>query len=86
MSAGPLVLSRIPVAPSIDDSLGDAFRVTVVAAGFDRWAGREIAAGGISLDEEDDELDLTLDAPSPRRTVTFDSDDDLSDIPSFLRR
>jgi cell division protein FtsZ len=69
-----------------DDSIGDAAKVTVVAAGFDRWGGREVSVGGISLEDEDDELDLTLEDTGPRRTVTFDTDDDLEDIPSFLRR
>src|ERR671922_167408 len=40
---------------AIDDSLGDEVRVTVIAAGFERWASREV--GGLALDDED-ELDL----------------------------
>lgn len=79
--------AEVIVGAGIDDSLGDAFRVTVVAAGFDRWAGREVSGTGLSFEEdEDDELDLTLEEPAPRRTVSFDDSDDLSDIPSFLRR
>ncbi|HEX9713878.1 MAG TPA: cell division protein FtsZ [Actinomycetota bacterium] len=70
---------------AIDDSLGDEVRVTVVAAGFERWPSREV---GSALALEDDDLDLSLDEePSaPRRTVVFDADEDLEDIPSFLRR
>jgi len=70
---------------AIDDSLGEQVRVTVIAAGFERWPSREVA-GGLAL-EDDDELDLGLDDDAPtRRTVVFDADDDLEDIPSFLRR
>jgi cell division protein FtsZ len=65
----------------IDDSMGDEVRVTVIAAGFDRWdgegKGRATAApasGGLGLSEDDfadDDLDL-------------DGDDDF-DVPSFLK-
>ena len=65
----------------IDDSMGDEVRVTVIAAGFDRWdgeaKGRSTAApasGGLGLSEDDfgdDDLDL-------------DGDDDF-DVPSFLK-
>ncbi len=66
---------------AIDDSLGDEVRVTVVAAGFDRWARRE---AGLALEEEEDEL--LEEAKPARRTLVFDSEDELEDIPSFLRR
>jgi cell division protein FtsZ len=63
----------------IDDTLGDEVRVTVIAAGFDRWdAPRQplststTASGGLGLgDDLDDDIDL-------------DPDDDF-DVPSFLR-
>jgi cell division protein FtsZ len=63
----------------IDDTLGDEVRVTVIAAGFDRWdAPRQplsmstTASGGLGLgDDLDDDTDL-------------DPDDDF-DVPSFLR-
>ncbi|MCA1834265.1 MAG: cell division protein FtsZ [Actinomycetota bacterium] len=65
---------------AIDDSLGDEVRVTVVAAGFERWATRDVT--GLALDEdEEEELE-----PRPRRTLVFDADDELEDIPSFLKR
>jgi cell division protein FtsZ len=65
---------------AIDDSLGDETRVTVTAAGFERWSTRDVT--GLALEEE--ELDLTTE--SPRRTVVFEADEELEDIPSFLRR
>ena len=68
---------------AIDDSLGEQVRVTVIAAGFERWPSRDVT-GALALDDED-ELDLSVEQPS-RRTVVFDADDELEDIPSFLRR
>jgi len=68
---------------AIDDSLGDEVRVTVIAAGFERWASREV--GTLTL-EDDDEIDLASVEVTPRRTVVFDANEDLEDIPSFLRR
>ena len=67
---------------AIDDSLGDEVRVTVIAAGFERWSSRDVS-GALALEEEE-ELDLGTEAP--RRTVVFDADEELEDIPSFLRR
>ena len=66
----------------IDDALGDEVRITVIAAGFDRFEGEQRAAarscaseGTLGLDDEDslvgdDALDL--------------GDDDF-DVPEFLR-
>ncbi|MCU1483318.1 MAG: cell division protein FtsZ [Actinomycetia bacterium] len=72
----------------IDDSMGDEVRVTVIAAGFDRWdeaKGRPASAptssstgsgGGLGLDVGDDDFgDDDLD---------LDGDDDF-DVPSFLK-
>src|SRR5437588_2957297 len=66
---------------AIDDSLGDEVRVTVIAAGFEGWSSRD--GSGAPAVEEDEELDL---GEAPRRTVVFDADEELEDIPSFLRR
>ena len=63
----------------IDDSMGDEVRVTVIAAGFDRWdEARQRPAStstslGLGSDEDfgDDDLDI-------------DGDDDF-DVPSFLK-
>jgi cell division protein FtsZ len=67
----------------IDDSMGDEVRVTVIAAGFDRWdeakgrppAASVAASSGLGLDVEDDFGDDDLD---------LDGDDDF-DVPSFLK-
>ena len=64
----------------IDDSMGDEVRVTVIAAGFDRWDEARARPGsttsgslGLDVDRDfgDDELDI-------------DGDDDF-DVPSFLK-
>ena len=65
-----------------DDSMGDEVRVTVIAAGFDRWDGdpKAAARGGRSAGNE-----------SPRDVFgsaddeSEDSGDDDFDVPSFLK-
>jgi cell division protein FtsZ len=67
----------------IDDDMGDEVRVTVIAAGFDRWdeakgrpqAASAPASSGLGLDVDDDFGDDDLD---------LDGDDDF-DVPSFLK-
>ena len=72
--------SNVIFGAAIDDSLGDMVKVTVVAAGFERWATRDVT--GLALDEdEDEEIEVR-----PRRTLVFDAEDELEDIPSFLKR
>jgi cell division protein FtsZ len=71
----------------VDDTLGDEVRVTVIAAGFDRWGQRE-DEDLIRPDEEifssssSEDRVIRLDK-EPERLV-FDAEDDL-DVPSFLR-
>jgi cell division protein FtsZ len=76
----------------VDDTLGDEVRVTVIAAGFDRWGQRD-AEDLVKPEEEifslagDEEDSLFAPAAEERREkerLVFDADDDL-DIPSFLR-
>jgi cell division protein FtsZ len=66
----------------IDDDMGDEVRVTVIAAGFDRWDDKRPArhmsgdapsraSAVFGEDDGDDDLDL-------------DGDDDF-DVPSFLK-
>jgi cell division protein FtsZ len=63
----------------IDDSMGDEVRVTVIAAGFDRWdegktrssASSTSASLGLTDEDFDDDIEL-------------DGDDDF-DVPSFLK-
>ena len=74
----------------VDDTLGDEVRVTVIAAGFDRWGQKE-ADDLVKPDEEifslpsigDDEPAFLGSAEREERLV-FDANEDL-DIPSFLR-
>ena len=68
----------------IDESLGDQIRVTVIATGFDkaRGAARDIDASteGIAPRPPADLGDIL-----PPKTNTFEMDDDILDIPNFLR-
>ena len=64
----------------IDDSMGDEVRVTVIAAGFDRWDEARArpsssSSGSLGLDVSEDFGDDELD---------IDGDDDF-DVPSFLK-
>jgi cell division protein FtsZ len=83
----------------IDDSLGDEVKVTVIAAGFDKWEGpveqqsafvttARALASDLSVPLlDDDELDDEDDVFRPRPSVVIDAEpegEDL-DIPSFLR-
>jgi cell division protein FtsZ len=74
----------------VDDTLGDEVRVTVIAAGFDRWGSRE-AEELIRPEEEifsgvdDESLFGPVDREQrERERLVFDAEDDL-DVPSFLR-
>ena len=60
----------------IDDAMGDEVRVTVIAAGFDRWEeGKARPTSSRGLDLDDEELDEDLEG---------EGDDDF-DVPSFLK-
>jgi len=64
----------------IDDDMGDEVRVTVIAAGFDRWDDKKSGRGSTSTssvfgDDDDGGGDLDLD---------IEGDDDF-DVPSFLK-
>ncbi len=64
----------------IDDEMGDEVRVTVIAAGFDRWDGpRERGRAEGRLGAEDGSGDLF-----PADDDLIGSDDDF-DVPSFLK-
>ena len=73
----------------IDDTLGDEVRVTVIAAGFDRWNQRE--AEQLVKPEEEifsipsvDDSEPAFLGETERERLVFDAEEDL-DIPSFLR-
>jgi cell division protein FtsZ len=71
----------------VDDTLGDEVRVTVIAAGFDRWGQledeqivkpEESIFSGAAAQDEPSYVDESRDR------LVFDAEDDL-DIPAFLR-
>ena len=65
----------------IDESLGDQMRVTVIATGFDRPAAGEQPAKQEVSEREPEGTPLFAEESKP----SFDVDDDVLDIPSFLR-
>jgi cell division protein FtsZ len=74
----------------IDDEMGDEVRVTVIAAGFDRWDDRDTSvghglgrAGNGAGGRVDDELEALTRGPSVH-DLDFDGDDEF-DVPSFLK-
>jgi cell division protein FtsZ len=69
----------------IDDSLGEEVRITVIAAGFERWENRSsssAASGGLGLSEPD-AIDIFADVTEG--DGDFGGGDDDFDVPSFLR-
>jgi cell division protein FtsZ len=73
----------------IDDEMGDEVRVTVIAAGFDRWDDRDTSRGhslgrhGNGSSRVDDELEALTRPPSVD-DLDLDGDDEF-DVPSFLK-
>jgi cell division protein FtsZ len=71
----------------VDDTLGDEVRVTVIAAGFDRWGQLEDEQI-VKPEESIFSAAAAQDEPSyvdeSRDRLVFDAEDDL-DIPAFLR-
>ncbi|HSB87823.1 MAG TPA: cell division protein FtsZ, partial [Ilumatobacteraceae bacterium] len=66
----------------IDDELGDEVKVTVIAAGFDRWDATGAGRQGKAPDKPAASLkDLFADQPAD----TLDEGDDDFDVPSFLK-
>ena len=84
----------------IDDSLGDEVKVTVIAAGFDKWqhgadqesvsvAERPVAVPAEApafaiAEDEEEDEEEEVFRGAPAPRVVIEADDDL-DIPSFLR-
>ncbi len=70
----------------IDDSMGEEIRITVIAAGFDRWddgaAGSTRSATGSPLEEIADIFDAE---ETSDIGIDDDDDDDEFDVPSFLK-
>jgi len=65
----------------IDPSLGDEVRVTVIATGFDHPTAGEQPARQEATEREPKSTPLFAEESKP----SFDVDDDVLDIPSFLR-
>ena len=70
----------------IDDSMGEEVRVTVIAAGFERWEDRSASsASNFGLGLSDDEpMDIFAEATGDASAPGSQGDDDF-DVPSFLR-
>ena len=75
----------------IDDEMGDEVRVTVIAAGFDRWDGEggAAAAGGAARPSRASDLepvaDVFGDAGDDDDELELEGGDDDFDVPSFLK-
>jgi cell division protein FtsZ len=72
----------------IDDSMGDEVRVTVIAAGFERWeeaAGPTTKAGDLAstIFSTPEPVDIFADATGSEKELDLGDDD--FDVPSFLR-
>lgn len=67
----------------IDDTMGDIMRVTVIAAGFERWDGRR-SSGSSSVDDVLSFPSLPDPFAEKPATDTLELEDDM-DLPSFLR-
>ncbi len=71
----------------IDDSLGDEVRITVIAAGFDRFEGeRRPRISSLGLDDDDlDDGGIDFSISSVTGDGDDEGDDDQFDVPEFLR-
>ena len=72
----------------IDDNMGDEVRVTVIAAGFERWEegtrpSRSADLASVAILRHPEPVDIFADATGPDEE--FDLGDDDFDVPSFLR-
>ena len=76
--------ANIIFGASIDDSLGDDVRITVIAAGFDRFEGERRPESRRSDSSVDIGLGLR-DDPVEEAFGSSGSDDDDFDVPEFLR-
>lgn len=74
--------ANIIFGTTIDDSLGDEIRITVIAAGFDRFEAERPDMSRSSIDADEDD---SPSSPRKSRSSSFDSGDDDFDVPEFLR-
>jgi cell division protein FtsZ len=75
----------------IDDSMGDEVRVTVIAAGFDRWDDKRAGASSAASPKSPSRDGGLRAVPNPADDVFSTPSDDLGidddefDVPSFLK-
>lgn len=74
--------ANIIFGTTIDDSLGDEIRITVIAAGFDRFEAERPDMSRSSIDADEDD---SPSSPRQSRSSSFDSGNDDFDVPEFLR-
>ena len=74
--------ANIIFGTTIDDSLGDEIRITVIAAGFDRFEAERPDMSRSSIDADEDD---SPSSPRQSRSSSFGSGDDDFDVPEFLR-
>jgi cell division protein FtsZ len=67
----------------IDDEMGDEVKVTVIAAGFDRWDGSP--AGKTVKAVESKPVSTLKDLFADDAVAPLSGDDDDFDVPSFLK-
>ena len=75
--------ANIILGAVIDDELGDEIRVTVIAAGFDRWEGGEQKRAALRS-VESQPRPVVRDTFSDKDPLDTSGDDDF-DVPSFLK-
>ncbi len=77
--------SNIIFGAVIDDSLGDEVRITVIAAGFDRYEGEKRPSRGLTSLGLDDDDDLGDGIDFGSSSDDEGDGDDQFDVPEFLR-
>ncbi|MEI7618143.1 MAG: cell division protein FtsZ [Actinomycetota bacterium] len=69
----------------IDDEMGDEIKVTVIAAGFDRWDTPSAARGNLKSVDSAKPVSTIKDLFAPAASDPLGDDDDDFDVPSFLK-
>ncbi len=78
--------ANIIFGTTIDDSLGDEIRITVIAAGFDRFEAErpDMNRSAIDINVDEDDSPATRGSRSSAKNDGDDGDDEF-DVPEFLR-
>ena len=69
----------------IDEAMGDEIRITVIAAGFDRWDDGAAGSTRSSTSPASGEIADIFDGEDSEGTHFDGDDDDEFDVPSFLK-